>query len=60
MMLIDAQHHTWFIASLALHLRMMLSQHKLSTQAEALEMAKRLHETPIQDLGLGVKKSTCN
>jgi len=35
---------------------MALSQQKLSTQAEALEMAMRLHETPIQDPGLGIQQ----
>lgn len=38
------------------HLRMELSQQKLSTQAEALEMEMRLQETPIQDPGLGVQQ----
>lgn len=45
MTLTDAQHHAWFVASLMPHLRTMLSQHKISTQAEALEIAMRLHET---------------
>ena len=35
---------------------MMLSQQKLSTQAKALEMEMRLHETPIKDPGLGVQQ----
>ena len=47
MMLIDPQLCAWFMASLMAHLRTMLSQQKLSTQAEELEMAMRLHETPI-------------
>ena len=55
MTLTDGQHHAWFVASLTPHLRMTLSQQKLSTQAEALEMAMRLHETPIQDPRLGVQ-----
>ena len=33
-----------------------LSQQKLSTHAEALEMEMRLHETPIQDPGLAVQQ----
>ena len=53
MNLMDGQHRVWFVASLTPHLRMALSQQNLSTQTEALEMAMRLHETPIQDLGLG-------
>ena len=56
MTLTDGQHHAWFVASPMPHLMTTLSQQKLSTQAEALEMAMRLHETPIQDLGLGVQK----
>lgn len=38
------------------HLRTTLSQQKLSTQAEALEMVMRFYETPIQDPGLGVQQ----
>ena len=56
MMLTDAQHHAWFVASLTPHLRMTLLQQKLSTQAQALEMAMRLYETPIQDPRLGVQQ----
>ena len=55
MMLTHELHHTWFVASLTPHLRMSLSQKKLSTQAEALQMEMRLHETPIQDPELGVQ-----
>lgn len=54
MTLTDAQHYVWFVASLTPRLRMALSQQKISTQAKALETAMRLHETPIQDPGLGV------
>jgi len=56
MMLMDGKHHAWFVASLTLPLRMALSQQNLSTQAEALEMAMNLHDTPIQDPGLGVQQ----
>ncbi len=55
MTLTDSQHRACFVASLTPHLRTMLSQQKLSTHAQALEMAMRLHETPIQDPGLGVQ-----
>jgi len=58
MTLTDAQHHAWFVASLTPHLRTVLSQQKISTQAKALEIAMRLHETPIQDPGLGVQQIT--
>ena len=56
MTLIDRQHRAWFVASLMSHLRTTLSQQKLSTQAEALEIAMRLHETQIQDPSLGVQQ----
>ena len=57
MTLTDAQHCTWFMASLTPHLMTTLSQQKISTQAEALETTMRLHETPLQDLGLEFNKS---
>ncbi len=56
MTLTHGQHCAWFVASLTPHLRMALLQQNLSTQAKALEIAMRLHETPIQDLGLGVQQ----
>ena len=54
MTLIDGQHHEWLVASLMLHLRNAMSQHRLTTQTEALEVMMRLHETLIQDPNLGV------
>jgi len=54
MTLMDAHHCAWFMASLTPNLRMALSQQKISTQAEALEIVMRLHETLLQDPGLGV------
>ncbi len=56
MNLTDRQHHEWFMASLLPHLRVALSQHKITTQEEALEIAMRLHETPMQDPNLGVQQ----
>jgi len=47
MNLTDGQHRKWFVASLLPHLRSALSQQKLTTQEEALEIAMRLHETPM-------------
>ena len=47
MTLSDAQHSAWFVASLTPYLRMTLSGQTISKQAEALEIAVRLHETPI-------------
>lgn len=54
--LTDGKHHTWFVVSLTPHLRTVFSQQNLSTYSKALEMAMRLHETPIQDPGLGVQQ----
>ena len=56
MTLTDGQHHKWFVASLMTHLMNVLSQKKIATQAEALEVAMKLHETPIQDPNLGVQQ----
>ena len=55
MTLTDGKNFTWFVASLTPHLRNALSQQKLTTQVEALEIAMRLHETPIPDPNLGVQ-----
>jgi len=56
MALMDAHHCAWFMASLTPHVRMALSQQKISTQAEALETVMRLHETLLQNPGLGVQQ----
>jgi len=55
MTLMDGQHYAWFVASLTPHLRNVLSQQKLSTRVEALEISMRLHDTLIQDPSLGVQ-----
>jgi len=47
MNLTDWKHHEWFVASLLPHLRVALSQQKITTQAEALEIVIRLHEMPM-------------
>ena len=44
MTLTDAQHCAWFVVSMTPHLRKALSQQKISTQAEALEIAMRLQK----------------
>ena len=49
------QHHKWFMASLLPHLRVALSQQKIMTQAEALEISIRLHEMLMRDPNLGVQ-----
>lgn len=56
MTLTDAHHCTWFMASLTSHVRMALSQQKISTQAKALETVMRLNKTSLQDPRLGVQQ----
>jgi len=56
MNLMDGQHHEWFVALLMPHLRSVLSQQKITTQEDTLEIAMRLHETPTQDPKLGVQQ----
>ena len=56
MKILDTHHHHWFIASLLPHLRIPLSQQTIETQVEALDIAMRLHASPIQDMKLGVQQ----
>jgi len=56
MNLTNGQHCEWFMASFLPHLSVALSQQTITTQAEAMEIAKRLHETPMKDLNLGIQK----
>lgn len=56
MNLTNGQHHQFFMASILPHLRVALSQQKIGTQDEALEIMMRLYETPIQDDNLGVQQ----
>jgi len=56
MQLRDGQHCEWFIASILPHMRIALSQQKIGSQVEALEIAIRLHALPMQDATLGVQQ----
>lgn len=56
MTLMDVHHCVWFVSSLTPHLRTLLSQQKISTQAKVLETTMRLHGTPIHDPRLGVQQ----
>jgi hypothetical protein len=56
MNLTNGKHREWFVASLLPHLRVVLSQQKIGTQAESLEILMRLHETLMQDHNLGVQE----
>jgi len=48
----DAQHKEWFIAALLPHIRIPLTQQKVVTQAEALEIAMKLEASPIGETGI--------
>jgi len=45
----DAQHKEWFIAALLPHIRVPLTQQKITTQEEALEIAMKLEASPISE-----------
>ena len=47
MNLTEGKHHEWFVVSLSPHLRVAISQQKIGTQAETLEVVMILHETPM-------------
>ena len=47
MKILDTQHCDLFIASFLPHLRIPLSQQKIAMQVEVLEIAMRLHTSPI-------------
>lgn len=51
----DEQHKDWYIASLLPHLRLPLSQQKIETKAEAVEIVMRLEAFPVQDRNIGVQ-----
>jgi len=55
MTLTDGKHHELFVSLLTPYLRNVLSQQRLTTQAEDLEIVMRLHKTPIEDPNLGVQ-----
>lgn len=55
MNLTNGKQREWFVASLFPHLRVTLSQQKIGTQVEPLEIAMRLHEALLEDANLGVQ-----
>jgi len=55
MRLIDEQHHL-VRCIINPYLKSALLQEKISTQAKVMEVAMRLHETLIPNLGLGVQQ----
>lgn len=56
MMLTNGQYREWFVASLTPHLLNALSQKRLTTQVETLEVGMRLDKTLIQDPNQGVQQ----
>jgi hypothetical protein len=47
----DEQHREWFIAGLLPHIRCPLTQQKITSQSEALEITMKLEASPIGENG---------
>ena len=52
----DVQHKEWFIAALVPHIRMPLTQQKIATQSEELEIAMKLEASPVDEIGVGMNQ----
>ena len=52
----DVQHKEWFIAALVPHIRMLLMQLKIASQAEALEIVMKLEASPVDEIGIGMSQ----
>jgi hypothetical protein len=52
--ILDEQHKEWFIVSLLPHIRVPLMQHKVSSQAEALDIAMKLEAAFVGESSLGM------
>ena len=50
----DAQHKEWFIATLLPHIRVTLTQQRITSQAKALEIVMKLEASPIGEIGVGM------
>ena len=50
----DAQHKEWFIAALLSHIRVLLTQQKIKSQVDALEIAMKLEASPIGESNAGM------
>jgi len=50
----DAQHKEWFIAALLPHIRVPLTQQRITSQEEALEISMKLEASPIGETGVGM------
>ena len=50
----DAQHKEWFIAMLLQHIKIPLTQQKIKSQADALEIAMKLEASPIGESNAGM------
>lgn len=56
MTITDAQHSDWYIAFLLPHLRVPLSQQKIGTQVEAVDITMRLEASLVQDTNVGYNR----
>jgi len=45
--ILDEQHREWFIAGIFSHIHCPLTQQKVTSQAESLEIAMKLEASPI-------------
>jgi hypothetical protein len=50
----DEQHKEWFITALLPHIRVPMMKHKVSSQAEALEIAMKLEASPAGESNPGM------
>ena len=50
----DVQHKEWFIAALVSHIYTMLMQKKIASREEALEIAMKLEDSPVDEIGIGI------
>jgi len=50
----NAQHKEWFIAVRLPHIRVPLTQRKITMQPDALEISMKLEASPIGETGVGM------
>jgi len=52
--ILDEQHREWFIVGLLSHIRCPLTQHKIVSQSEALEISMKLEASSVGKNGAGM------
>jgi hypothetical protein len=50
----DEQNKEWFIVALMPHIRFLLMQHKVTSQAKSLEISMKLEASPVGESSLGM------